>query len=135
MSVLRKDFEARHAYWQATLTDMPEIKRLLTEAAYLPAMEFFEAYSQDLTPAVQADDHTAISRALNAMRASYRLHREKIVELIPLAEQHAAALEQAAKNQAYIAALISVRPERAFFTEFTGVFCNRQARMKRDKRL
>jgi methyl-accepting chemotaxis protein len=55
---LRKDYDARHAYWIEELEE-GRLKDLLVDASYLPAKAFYDIRDEQFIPAIRAGELTA----------------------------------------------------------------------------
>ena len=61
IEVLKKDFATRHAYWDRELPP-GEIRKLLLEDAYFPALDFFRIMDLEYLPAIGRHDLGAARR-------------------------------------------------------------------------
>jgi len=82
---LAREFEARHAYWAAHLSDGTE-KRLLIEQAYTPGRKFLNVFEEEFLSAIEAGDRArANAIAVSTLKQHYDAHRIAINELVGLA--------------------------------------------------
>ena len=100
---LRKDFEDRHEYWNKELPD-GAIKTKLVDAAFKPAIAFYEARDNQFIPALQAGDVKKAQEILrDTMTPNYEKHHVAIEEIVPL------AMQRNKDDEATAAALITSR--------------------------
>jgi methyl-accepting chemotaxis protein len=81
---LRRDYEARHAFWQK----LPEgpLKETLLVTSYRPAIEFLDVRDRELIPAVRRGDRVRAYALLNGdLKRTYNEHRRAIDEVVRLA--------------------------------------------------
>ena len=87
---LEKQFEARHAYWVATLPPGP-LATALNDTAYRPAHAFFGLVTSAFIPPVQAGDRDEAKRvAIGPLARLYRNHRVAIDQVVQLADNEKA---------------------------------------------
>ncbi len=90
---LRKEFEARHEFWETTLPE-GRLKKKLTEDAYLPAREFFSIVERELLPVLRSRDSGRSQELIREkLRPLYLEHRKAIDEVAELAAANNAAEE------------------------------------------
>jgi methyl-accepting chemotaxis protein len=105
MGELRRQFEARHAYWHAHLPAGAANARLLSTDVYAPAQRFFLAYDQMFLPAFASHDLPAARAALNGpMRTAFEQHRKAVDEVVK-ESQASVAREETQSRSAVRAAL------------------------------
>ena len=93
---LAREFEARHAYWAAHLSDGTE-KRLLIEQAYTPGRKFLNVFEEEFLSAIEAGDRArANAIAVSTLKQHYDAHRIAINELVGLANARHAGREKEA---------------------------------------
>ncbi len=98
-AVLRKEYENRHAYWGKNLAD-GNLKEIITEQAYKPAMEFYNTRDNEFIPAVKSGDRQKAAVLANGiLREKYEEHRAKIDEAVKLAREKNLHEEQNAMEQ------------------------------------
>lgn len=98
---LRDEYETRHEYWNKDLADS-EIKDLLVNRAYKPAIEFYEIRDSQFLPAILNGDRAKGWELVNgSLREKYEEHRAQIDEVVRLAAIRNSEDEKAAA--AYIA--------------------------------
>jgi methyl-accepting chemotaxis protein len=94
---LRKDFGERHEFWQK---DLPEsqMKEIITQKSYIPAMAFYEKAEKELFPAIMANDSGKAKNIVAEMKKDYETHRQAIDDLVRMAnERNANGESDAAK--------------------------------------
>ncbi len=93
---LRKDYDLRHDYWLEALP-AGEVKTILTETSYAPAIRFYSQFEKDFLPAVMAGKLDKAKELLSGpMKADYDSHRTAIDRLVKLVAEENAAMEAAA---------------------------------------
>ena len=90
---LKGEYEERHAHWQKELA-AGEVKLLLLEESYRPAMEFYKIAGEVFFPALEKGDTNSVSASLVRLGELYTLHRTRIDRLSTLASKDAAHNEQ-----------------------------------------
>ncbi|WP_281185030.1 methyl-accepting chemotaxis protein [Trichlorobacter lovleyi] len=96
LKVLKADYDARHLYWDKTLSPGPKRDLLLNES-YKPAIEFFAKAEQAFLPLLAAGDHEkARALAFGELKQQYDAHRIAIDKLVKVANDDAAAHEKRA---------------------------------------
>ena len=94
---LRKDYEARHQYWETELASSPMKDALLIES-YEPAMKFYELRDKEFIPAVtQGDCEKAIRLAEGDLKDLYLQHRAGIDKVVAAATQRVEEGESGAR--------------------------------------
>ena len=91
LAALRKDYDARRAYWTTAPID-PEMRTLLVDQSAAPAMEFWREIDQEILPAVRSGDLERARRGLARADAAYEAHRAVIDKVVVMANHHAAAV-------------------------------------------
>lgn len=92
VSVLRAEFEKRHAYWEKKLNN-PEIKHLMAEQLYASGQAFFAIYDHKFIPALNAQDKKQIESALHELNAAYEAHRTIVDQVVIYTNKTAQTLE------------------------------------------
>jgi methyl-accepting chemotaxis protein len=93
---LRNDYDIRHEFWLEALAP-GEVKTILTETSYQPALAFFSHFEKDFLPAVMAGNLDKAKELLaGPMKANYDSHRGAIDQLVKLVAAENAAVEVAA---------------------------------------
>lgn len=92
VSVLRAEFEKRHAYWEKKLSN-PEIKHLMAEQLYASGQAFFAIYDHKFIPALNAQDKKQIESALHELNAAYEAHRTIVDQVVIYTNKTAQTLE------------------------------------------
>ena len=93
IKALKKEYEARHAYWVKNLHH-EKIKPLMLEKAYTPAMRYFALLETEFIPAVQAGNfENASYLASGKLKDAYVEHRNVIDEIVILANEYASTNE------------------------------------------
>ena len=80
---LKKDFNDRHQYWIDNLPE-GELKKILIEDSYQPAVRFFELVDQRFVPAVRNNDSTGKSAVLKELTTLYDQHRTAIDKVVQM---------------------------------------------------
>jgi methyl-accepting chemotaxis protein len=84
---LRSDYESGHDRWAKELPE-GELKRMLIQDSYAPAMQFFIARDRDFVPAVLANDKERARKVLHeSLKPHYDTHRAVIDKLVLAAEE------------------------------------------------
>jgi methyl-accepting chemotaxis protein len=105
---LKKDYDARHTYWEASSLDAA-LRDRLTRGAHEPAMQFWNLAEQSFFPALAAGDMNKAREAYGRMSTVYLAHRTQIDKVVVEATQLNTAAEQAAvATESRIMALVSV---------------------------
>ena len=105
LAALRKDYDARHIYWQAQEFDN-EIQAELTQGAHGPAQRFWQITEAEFLPALARRDLDAAKAAYEEMAEAYGAHRVKIDEVVKRSNEFVIATEQ--RSQAYDAWIMAV---------------------------
>ncbi len=93
---LRADYLTRHEFWANTLP-AGQMKEVLVQQSYTPAMAFFDLWDSQFIPAIQKGDKTkATGLAFGAMRDQYELHRKAIDEVVKVSTEQNASVEATA---------------------------------------
>lgn len=92
---LRDEFEAKHRYWLANLSD-GKLKTTLVENAWNPGIEFLNLRDSRFIPLLLAGNRDEAIAVLPAMKASYINHRQSVDEVVKLASEEYAALQNMA---------------------------------------
>jgi len=98
LKALKNDYEVRHAFWLTENLER-EVRDAFLTNAHEPAVTFFAVVFNDLIPAVQRSDSTAISAALLRTKTLYDAHRKAIDRVVELMIQRTAADELSANVQ------------------------------------
>ena len=80
---LKGEFDERHDYWNKNLPE-GELKKLLVDSSYQPAVAFYQCAQSDFFPALQAGDRSKADQALVKLSALYETHRKQIDQLVTL---------------------------------------------------
>jgi methyl-accepting chemotaxis protein len=90
---LRKEYDTRHAFWEASLPESP-MKAQLVKSSYAAAQTFFTHWDQEFAPAVRRADFVQATKILHGpMTEAYDRHRQAIDTVVTLAAAEAASLE------------------------------------------
>ncbi len=93
---LKADYETRHDVWVDALEESP-MKTTLVEASYHPAVEFFRIRDEEFLPAVESGDFAKAKKlAAGPLREEYQTHRQKIDEVVVMANEKNAEVEATA---------------------------------------
>jgi Methyl-accepting chemotaxis protein (MCP) signalling domain len=96
LAQLRKDFDDRHAYWDAKHLPADERTALLEES-YKPALAFYAAVDKDFLPVLGKVSNEEIDKILaTKLTPLYDEHRAAIDKVVKLANDNASAVEDAA---------------------------------------
>ncbi len=94
--VLRDEYNERHEYWIKELAD-GDIKRLLVEESYGPAVQFYDTRDHEFVPAVLAGDTEGARKILEQkLKPYYDAHRARIDQVVLKATQRNQHDEQSA---------------------------------------
>jgi methyl-accepting chemotaxis protein len=95
---LREEYEQRHEFWVREL-EAGELKEIMVTTSYRPAVEFYEARDREFIPAILAGDKRKAQRIFETvLRPKYEVHRAAIDQVVVLANQRNAEVEQAAAS-------------------------------------
>ncbi len=96
---LRREYDTRHAHWDAVLPRGP-LRSAMVERAHRAAIAFFEVRDRDFIPALRAGDTERAHALLRGpLRRNYDAHREAIDETVPLARAQSEAHERLANEE------------------------------------
>jgi methyl-accepting chemotaxis protein len=96
LTTLRQDYDTRHAFWQGAALDEP-LGNLMLVQSHEAVQAFYRIAFDELLPAVQRQDATAVEAAIEALEARYEAHRATIDRVVALANERAAADESLAQ--------------------------------------
>ena len=105
IKTLRRDYEARHAYWRKQTLEN-EVAALLLKQSHEPATAFYSVAFNDFIPAVQKQDSATAITALSRMIALYERHRQVIDQIVPLIRKRIETDETQAKQRIQSASLL-----------------------------
>jgi methyl-accepting chemotaxis protein len=90
---LKSEYEERHNYWKKELTGS-DIKNIIVDEAYQPAMAFYKAAEESFIPAVlKGDKATAAEIRTTNLEPLYVSHRTQIDKLVELVNKKCALIE------------------------------------------
>ncbi len=90
---LKADYEERHDFWKKELA-AGEIKTIIIDDAYKPAMSFYKTAEEAFIPAVLSGDKAAAADIIkNRLEPDYISHRVQIDKLVELVNKRCAAIE------------------------------------------
>ncbi|NTW98756.1 MAG: methyl-accepting chemotaxis protein, partial [Geobacteraceae bacterium] len=93
---LRSEYDDRHAYWDKELPK-GNIRTLMLEQSYKPALIFFDTAEKDFFPAVISGNHEVSDRLLTTILSpAYEAHRKVIDEIVALSNAENAETEKRA---------------------------------------
>jgi methyl-accepting chemotaxis protein len=93
---LKKEFDERHEFWKKELPD-GDIKKVLIQDSYAPAMAFYKTASERFIPAVLKGDAKAASEIIKlSLDPVYAAHRAHIDTLVDMVNKKCAAVEEGA---------------------------------------
>lgn len=86
---LKDEYESRHDFWTKDIpNDEQELKQVVTEASYRPAIEFFTVMEKEYIPAIlNGDKNKARELANGILKQKFKAHHQAIDEAIKLAVQ------------------------------------------------
>jgi methyl-accepting chemotaxis protein len=102
LAALKKDYDARRAFWTSADIDAGMRDALVTESA-APAADFWREIEQDILPAVRAGDTVRARQALDRADAAYERHRAVIDKVVLMATKDAEAVKAKSAEQTRIA--------------------------------
>lgn len=95
---LRRQYDERHAFW--TDQNLPEgLSAALLKSAHEPADAFFSVADAKFFPALASGDAKAAADAMAELGRTYESHRRAIDQVVSLANERNAGVEQAAIAQ------------------------------------
>lgn len=92
---LRKEFETRHQFWLSNLAD-GKLRTTMVEEAWNPGIDFLNLRDSKFIPALLAGNRDQAMGVLPAMKASYIDHRQHVDEVVKLASEEYASLQNTA---------------------------------------
>ncbi len=95
---LQAQFLERQRFWTGQALD-EQMRRLLLDSAYQPAVEFYRVAFERLVPAAAASDPAAVAAALAQLDGLYEAHRQAVDQLVQRASARVQRDEQAAAAQ------------------------------------
>ena len=102
LAALRKDYDARRAFWTSADIDAGMRDALVTESA-APAADFWREIEQEILPAVRAGDPVRARQALDRADAAYERHRLVIDKVVLMATKDAEAVKAKSAEQTKVA--------------------------------
>lgn len=85
---LHNEFNQRHEFWAGELEDGP-LKQALLQAAYAPAVQFFQLVEGDFTRACQAGETAKVKELTRGvMRVAFEEHRKAVDEVVAMATKY-----------------------------------------------
>jgi methyl-accepting chemotaxis protein len=102
LAALKKDYDARRAFWTSADIDAGMRDALVTESA-APAADFWREIEQEILPAVRAGDTVQARQALDRADAAYERHRIVIDKVVLMATKDAEAVKAKSAEQTKIA--------------------------------
>ena len=98
LKTLKGEYDTRHEYWlKQELTG--EMADLFLNNSYKSALNFYDIALNDLVPAVQRGDKSAINSVMTRLAQAYKVHRWAIDQIVPMINQRTAADEVLATEQ------------------------------------
>ncbi len=108
LGTLREQFEARTAFWEANMTDTPEIEAALRQMQD-PAEKMFAIISSDYLPAVTSGNVTEVVRIRDEMlNPLFQEHVAGIDEVVTLSNARLAKVEDTADQETQTATIIQL---------------------------
>jgi len=90
---LKGEFDERHDYWKKALPE-GEIKQILVEASYQPAVAFYATTLNELFPALQSGERAKADEAIVKLTELYEKHRAQIDKLVALTDAQSDQIEK-----------------------------------------
>jgi methyl-accepting chemotaxis protein len=91
---LKKDYLLRHEFWKHELSN-GQIKTLLVETSYEPAIEFFDILEKQYIPAVKAHEAGKINELITGrLKDAYEKHRAAIDNTVNLSVAESSTIEK-----------------------------------------
>jgi len=119
---LRAEYEDRHAYWVKDLPD-GEIKTLLLEQSYNPAVTFYDVAEKAFFPALTTNDHEQADKLLfEVLSPTYLAHRKVIDEIVSLTTAQNAETEKRASTMLHSSKVIIISIGLFFCATVTCIF-------------
>lgn len=105
---LKKEYMERHEFWLNDIEE-GELKKVLTEGSYLPAMEFFSILEKEFLPALKTGDINKVRQvAYGPLKNKYNLHRAEIDKVVKLATERNVQDEAAAAGKIFLLTFIQI---------------------------
>jgi len=96
LTKLKGEYDDRHAYWTRELTD-GEIRRIMLEDSYRPAVAFYQAAIHQFFPALQSGEAQKAERLLKErLKSEYDAHRRAIDRVVALTNSRNVQIEKSA---------------------------------------
>ncbi len=106
LSQLRKDYQTRHDFWQAS--SLPDdIKRNLTEVSDRHVQAFFDIVDGQMLPAIERGDRAAVDAAYERAEAAYKAHRGVISTIVAQADAYGKGVVMTSDKDARTAAAVA----------------------------
>ncbi len=105
---LKKEYYERHEYW---LKELPEgeMKTTLTQGSFAAANSYYQLAEKEYIPAIERGDLETASGLLSGkLEDAYKLHRQKIDEVVKMANDQNEQEEQFAASRIQIQTVILV---------------------------
>lgn len=97
MKDLEAEYFKRHEFWLQNLDG--DIKKVMTEEAYLPANQFYKIINEEFIPAIlNGDKEKATNLAYGKLKDAYKIHREKIDKVVVMANESNVIIEKDTAN-------------------------------------
>lgn len=98
LKTLKGEYDTRHEYWlKQELTG--EMADLFLNNSYKSALNFYDIALNDLIPAVQRGDKSAMNSVMTRLAQAYKVHRWAIDQIVPMINQRTASDETIAAQQ------------------------------------
>lgn len=92
-SKLEEEYLARHKFWASDLEE-GDMKKIMVEESYSPALEFFRIKNGKFLPAIKSSNLELANQLLNAsLKENYEKHRAAIDKVVQLATVSNSTLE------------------------------------------
>jgi methyl-accepting chemotaxis protein len=119
---LQDEYTVRHDYWAKELP-AGNVRELLLQQSYTPALLFFTTATKEYFPALTAGNHEAAARILKSvLTPAYETHRKAIDAIVPLSNAEGSAIEQHAADRLHNATVQSVTIALIFVLLIISVF-------------
>lgn len=96
MEALKRDYDARYAYWSASMLD-PRLKNMFLNEAHSGASQFWRLAAQQFFPALESGNIPKAREVYAHMQDAYREHLGHISRLVESAERLSKETEQNAQ--------------------------------------
>ncbi|HYD94556.1 MAG TPA: methyl-accepting chemotaxis protein [Noviherbaspirillum sp.] len=100
LKTLKGDYDTRHEYWITAKETLEQpLRDIFLKDSYEPAVAFYNIAFNELVPAVQGGDASAVTAAVTKLNGAYETHRKAIDKVVEISVKRAADDEAAAKSR------------------------------------